>query len=65
MRQAHIYLAIKESKEEYGYPVELSCGLFGVSRAAYYRWLSGKKCARELENQKIVPDVEYVQKYVN
>ena len=29
MRQAHIYLAIKESKEEYGYPVELSCGLFG------------------------------------
>ena len=60
MRQAHIYLAIKESKEEYGYPVELSCGLFGVSRAAYYRWMSGKKCARELENQKIAELMEQI-----
>ena len=60
MRQSHIYLAIKECKEEYGYPVELSCELIGVSRAAYYRWLSGKKCARELENEKIAEIMEQI-----
>ena len=60
MRQSHIYLAIKEGKEEYGYPVELSCSMFGVSRAAYYRWLSGKKCNRELENEKIADLMEQI-----
>ena len=60
MRQSHIYLAIKECKEEYGVPVELSCDLLGVSRAAYYRWLSGKKCTRELENEKIAEIVEKI-----
>ncbi len=60
MRQSHIYLAIKESKEEWGYPVELSCNILGVSRAAYYRWLSGKKCRRELENEKIAGIVEQI-----
>ena len=60
MRQSHIYLAIKEGKEEYGYPIELSCGVFGVSRAAYYRWLSGKKCNREKENEKIAELMEQI-----
>ncbi len=32
----------------------------GVSRAAYYRWLSGKKCRRELENEKIAEIVEKI-----
>ena len=60
MRQSHIYLAIKECKEEYGAPVELSCDLLGVSIAAYYRWLSGKKCSRELENEKIAEIMEQI-----
>ena len=60
MRQSHIYLAIKECKEEYGDPVELPCDMLGVSRAAYYRWLSGKKCSRELENEKIAELMEQI-----
>ena len=60
MRQSHIYLAIKECKEEYGDPVEVSCEILGVSRAAYYRWLSGKKCDRELENEKIAELMEQI-----
>ena len=60
MRQSHIYLAIKENKEIYGDPVELTCSLLGVSRAAYCRWLSGKKCARELENEKVAELVEQI-----
>ena len=61
MRQSHIYLAIKENKEEYGDPVEQTCAIAGVSRAVYYRWLSGKKCARELENEKIAELMEKIQ----
>ncbi len=60
MRQSHIYLAIKECKEEYADPIERSCDLLGVSRAAYYRWLSGKKSARELENEKIAEIMEQI-----
>ena len=40
--------------------MELSCGMFGVSRAAYYRWLSGKKSDRELENEKIAELMEQI-----
>ena len=60
MRQSHIYQAIKENKEEYGDPVEQTCTILGVSRAAYYRWLSGKKCNREQENEKIAEIVEQI-----
>ncbi len=31
-----------------------------MSRAAYYRWLRGKKCHRELENKKIAGIVEQI-----
>ncbi len=31
-----------------------------MSRAAYYRWLSGKKCRRALENEKIAEIVEQI-----
>lgn len=44
----------------YGDPVEQTCAIAGVSRAAYYRWLSGKKCARELENEKIAEIMEQI-----
>ncbi|MEF2838732.1 MAG: IS3 family transposase [Oscillospiraceae bacterium] len=60
MRQSHLYLAIKEAKEEKNYSVEVCCTILGVSRAAYYRWLSGKKCSRELENEKIAEIMEQI-----
>ena len=60
MRQSHTYLAIKECREEFEDPVEVSCDLLGVSRAAYYRWFSGKKCAREMENEKIAEIMEQI-----
>ena len=34
--------------------------MLGVSRAAYYRWLSGKKCSRELKNEKIAELMEQI-----
>ena len=60
VRQSHIYQAIRSCREEFGYSVEKSCKFFGVSRTAYYRWLSGKKCRRELENKKIAEIVEQI-----
>ena len=53
-------MAIKENNEVYGDPIEQTCTILGVSRAAYYRWLSGKKCARELENEKIAEIMEQI-----
>ncbi len=38
----------------------MSCKFLCVSRAAYYRCLSGKKCRRELENEKIAEVVEQI-----
>ena len=34
--------------------------MLGISRAAYYRWLSGKKCTRELENETIAEIMEQI-----
>ncbi len=42
------------------YPAEEACRLLKVSRAAYSRWLSGKKCRRELENEKIAEIMEQI-----
>lgn len=40
--------------------MEQSCKFFGVSRTAYYRWLSGKKCARQVENERIAELAEVI-----
>lgn len=40
--------------------MESSCHFFGVSRAAYYRWLSGKKSQRETENERIAGIIETI-----
>lgn len=60
MIQTRQYRAIRESHEEYGYPTESCCKILGVSRAAYYRWLSGKTGPRESENKRIARKVEEI-----
>ena len=40
--------------------VELFCDQLGVSGVAYYHWHSGKKCARDLENEKIAEIKEQI-----
>ena len=60
MRQVREYHAIQNCHEEYRYPVEPCCDILHVSRNAYYRWLSGKKSARQKENEKIAEIVEQI-----
>ena len=58
MRQGHLYSSVKESAEEHGYPVEACCDILSVSRAAYYKWLSGESSPREKENIRIAEIIE-------
>ena len=43
---------------EHGYPVEKSCKILKISRAAYYRWANGKPSSRTAENERIADLVE-------
>ena len=43
---------------EHGYPVEKSCRILKISRAAYYRWANGKPSSRTAENERIADLVE-------
>ena len=40
--------------------VEEACSILQVSRAAYYRWLSGKKSVRTVENEAIAEKIEQI-----
>ncbi|MBR4992586.1 MAG: transposase [Clostridia bacterium] len=60
VRQIHLYKVIKEHCEESGNAVEEACSILRVSRAAYYRWLSGKKSARTAENEAIAEKIEQI-----
>ena len=60
MRQGHLYKAIKEYCAETGNAVEEACSMLYVSRAAYYRWLSGKKSLRMEENEIIAEKMEKI-----
>ncbi len=60
MRQAYLYRVVQECHTEKAYPIEESCQLLHISRAAYHRWASGKRCARTLENEKIAEKVERI-----
>ena len=46
--------------QEYNYPIQAVCNLLHVSRAAYYKWLSGKKSSRTVENEHIAALVEEI-----
>ena len=60
VRQTHIYKAIRAYCTESGSAIEEACKLLQVSRAAYYRWVSGRKSARTAENEKLTDKIEEI-----
>ena len=60
VRQGHLYKVIKEYCAETGNAVEEACSMLQVSRAAFYRWLSGKKSPRMAENEIIAEKMEQI-----
>lgn len=51
LRKPHIYQAIKEENETYGYPISALCKIGKVSRAGYYKWLNRAVPANEGHNK--------------
>ncbi|MCF0187454.1 MAG: IS3 family transposase, partial [Bacteroidaceae bacterium] len=51
---------VKENHEEHGYPVDQCCRILQISRAAYYKWATGKISPREAENKRIADIVEEI-----
>ena len=60
MRKPHIYQAIKEENETYGYPISALCKLGKVSRAGYYKWLNRAVPANEGHNNLIADIIEKI-----
>lgn len=60
MRQGRIYESISSCTEEFGYPIDSACAILHIARSAYYKWLNGAPCVRQIENgriAKIVADI--------
>lgn len=60
LRHKHIYQAIKEENEIYGYPISALCKLRNISRAAYYKWLHREVPSNEAENERIAETIEKI-----
>ncbi|RDV25807.1 hypothetical protein C7B89_22545 [Lysinibacillus capsici] len=59
------YLAIQELHQEEKLSILLLCEIVGVSRAAYYKWLSRKPSNREVENEAISKDIDLLYHQVD
>lgn len=60
MRHEHVYQAIKEEHEIYGYPICSLCKFAGVSRSAYYKWLHREIPENEILNKHIAEEIEKI-----
>ena len=60
LRKPHIYQAIKEENETYGYPISALCKIGKVSRAGYYKWLNRAVPANEGHNNLIADIIEKI-----
>lgn len=45
---------------EYGYPVDCVCKILDVSRAGYYRWVTGKTSKRAAKNKELADKIEAI-----
>ncbi len=59
MRQPHLYRAVQECHTARS-PIEETCKILHISRAAYYCWASGKWSIRTLKNERIAEKVEQI-----
>ena len=55
-----MYRAVRECHSEKEYPIDEACSILHISRAAYHRWVSGKRSKRTAENEKIAEKVDQI-----
>lgn len=53
-----MYESIHYCVKEFNYPTDSACAILHVARSAYYKWLNGALCARQIENKRIAEIVE-------
>ena len=54
------YELMKQLHEEKDYDISFMCMELGISRAAYYKWLNKKPCARQRENEELINIIKEV-----
>ena len=59
------YKIIQEMHSEYNVSISFMCKELGVSRAAYYKWLDWEPTEKQLEDEKIVIQIQKIAKSNN
>ncbi|NBI31165.1 IS3 family transposase [Chengkuizengella marina] len=52
------YRAVQQLSTEKNYHITILCGLLGIHRSAYYKWLHREKSQRERENEKLMEQIK-------
>lgn len=60
MRQSRAYMVVQSCHCEKGYSVEELCKLLHIAKSAYYKWATGKKSQRFIENEDIADKIEEI-----
>lgn len=60
VRLQNKYRVIQDLHTNENLPVILLCEIYGLSRAAYYKWLQRTPTARELENEALLQDIQAI-----
>ena len=60
MRQEALYVAISELSQGKRFSVEALCGVLGLNRSSYYKWLNRAKSACELESEELLHKIGYL-----
>lgn len=50
------------AKVQRSYPVEVVCGILGISRSGYYAWRKRQRSQRELDNQALIEHIRRIHR---
>lgn len=53
-----MYLAIRSLNEMQSYPISQLCGIIGIQRSSYYKWLNRKESNNEKFNKELIPIIK-------
>lgn len=54
------YIAIQDLHQEKGLAIVLLCEIAGIARSAYYKWLNRTPSARDLQNEEILKEMNFI-----
>lgn len=57
MRLENKYLAVESLNAEKGYPISTLCGILGLNRSSYYKWLRRKPSVQEVKDAELIEHI--------